>query len=475
MAEEKTTQQETQVELLSYDPFVVVVDVLRHWYLIVAAVLIAAQAAYVYTEMRYRPQYTTTTTFVVTMQESNATVYQNLSATTNLAGVFSEVLNSSLLRKLVVQTPGCERFDGSITAAAVAETNLLTMRVTDDDPRTAFLATQAIIEHHGEVSERIMGNIVLEVLQHPKVPTAPSNPMRARSNAKRAAVMAGVALCALLILTAAMRDTVRSAEEAASKLDCRVLGEVRHEKKKRTLRTLLRKNKSGILITNPLTTFSYTEKMRTLRRKIEQHLPAGGNVVMVTSALENEGKSTVVANLALMLARKRKRVLLIDCDMRKPACYKILGVNWQGGGPAEAAAGKAKPEELVVPYAEGQTLDLLLGAQSARSPAELCASEGMAALIAWAKQNYDCVLIDTPPMSAGADAECLADLVDASVLIVRQNWAEAKHLLGVVDVLHEARSKFIGVILTDCWTSALSEQSGYGYGYGYGHYGKYGK
>lgn len=476
MAEERTTQRDTKVELISYDPIVIVLDVLRRWYLIAAVALMAALAVYVATGMTYRAQYTTTTTFVVTLQESNSTVYQNLSTTTNLATVFSEVFNSSLLRKLVVETPGCEKFDGKIVTSAVAETNLLTMRVTDDDPRTAFLATRAIIDRHHEVSEQIMGNIVLEVLQSPRVPTTPSNSMRARSNAKRVAVLAAVAICALLIFASATRDSVRSAEEAEKKLDCRVLGEVRHERKYRTLRTVLRHKKTSILITDPLTTFAYTEKIRTLRRRIEQHLPAGGKTLVITSALENEGKSTVVANLALAFARKRKRVLLIDCDMRKPALYKILGIRQRENAVADVVMGQASAEERIVSISKAKTLDLLLGGQSVRGSADLCSADGMAALITWAKEHYDYVLIDTPPMSAGVDAECLTELSDASVLIVRQNVADAKHLQSAIDALQATHAKFIGCILNDCWAFGLSERSGYGYGYGYyGRYGKYGK
>ena len=79
-------------------------------------------------------------------------------------------------------------------------------------------------------------------------------------------------------------------------------------------------------------------------------------------------------------------------------------------------------------------------------------------------------------MSAGVDAECLSELSDASVLIVRQNVADAKHLQSVIDALQATHAKFIGCILNDCWAFGLSERSGYGYGYGYyGRYGKYGK
>ena len=414
MAEEKMTAQDEQIELLSFDPIVAVLDVLRRWYLIAAVALIAAMGVYTVTELTYEPQYSTETTFVVSMQESSASVFQNLSATSNLATMFSEVLNSSLLRKTVNESLAPEQFNGRIEAAAIAETNLLTMRVTASDPRIAFLATQAIIDHHREVSYQVMGDIVLEVLQQPRVPGAPSNPMRALGNAKRAALYSAIGMCALLAAVSVMRDTVRSAQEARRKLDCRVLAEIRHERKYRTLRALLRHKKTSILITNPLTSFSYTETIRTLRRKIEQHMPDGGKTVLVTSVLENEGKSTVAVNLALSLAQKHQRVLLLDCDLRKPACCKILDLAWIGSGTADAARGITEAQKAVRAYGEGRSLDLLLEVRSVHGSAEIAASDSMAALIAWAKAHYDVVILDTPPMSAGPDAECLAELADAA-------------------------------------------------------------
>lgn len=476
MTDEKRTVQGEQLELLSFDPAVVLLDVLRRWYLILAAALLAFMAAYVVAEQTYEPQYTTSTTFVVSMQQSSATVYQNLSATSSLATMFSQVLNSSLLRGIVNESLAPARFEGSITATAIAETNLLTMRVTAGDPCTAFLATRAVIERHSEVSYQVMGDIVLEVLQQPTVPTAPSNPLNAASLAKKMALLAAAATALAIGVYFALRDSVRSAAEARRKLDCRVLAELRHERKYHTLRVLLRHKKSSILITSPLTSFGYSETVRTLRRKVEQHMPEGGRVILVTSALENEGKSTVAVNLAFSLAQKRRRVLLLDGDLRKPACAKILELPWRGGGTVAAARGEIAPAEAVQPYAEGMTLELLLEGRASRASAEVAASEGMAALIAWARAHYDYVVLDTPPMLAGPDAECLADLADASMLIVRQGQADTQLLSNALEVLHAARAKLLGVVLNNCYASLLTEQGGYGYGkYGrYGGYGKYG-
>ena len=168
MADKTEMQNQEPISLLSFDPIVPLLDVLRRWYLIAAIALIAALAAYAGTEFLYQPQYTASTTFVVSMQGSSSSVYQNLTATTNLAATFSEVLNSSFLRKSVVQALGTGSFNGRIEASAIEETNLLTVRVTDSSPRTAFLATRAIIDNHAELTRQIMGDVILEVLQDRK-------------------------------------------------------------------------------------------------------------------------------------------------------------------------------------------------------------------------------------------------------------------------------------------------------------------
>ena len=364
--QEKKENQSEQVSLFSFDLITVVRDVLKRWYLIVAAVLLAAMAAYTVTQLLYKPAYTTNTTFVVSVQDSSGTVYQNLSATSNLASVFSEVLNSSILRSKILAQLDMRSFDGTISAEAIAETNLLTLRVTASDPRTAFLVTRSIIENHASVSYQVLGDTVLEVLQAPVVPTAPSNPMNAASNLKKAAVLAALGMIVLLAAMSYSKDVVRSKQEAEKKLGCRVLAEIHHEKKHKTLRSRIRRKKTSVLITNPTISFSFVETFRKLRRRVEQHMPKGGNVLLITSVLENEGKSTVAVNLALTMAKKGKRILLIDCDMRKPACHKILEVNWHGDGTADVATGRT-PLESAVLHSERTGLYMLLERRKLRN------------------------------------------------------------------------------------------------------------
>lgn len=479
MAQENRDNQIEQIELFSFDPIVVVLDVLKRWYLILTAVILAGMAVYVGSELMYTPNYKTTTTFVVTVRDSASSVYQNLNATSSLAEVFSEVLNSSLLREVVLKDLELPAFDGTIQASAVTDSNLLMLYVTGHDPRTTFLVTRSIIENHDSVSYQVMGDIILEVLQEPVVPVAPTNPLNPVGNMKKAMILVGAAMCVLLGALSFMRDAVRSKQEAEKKLDCRILGELHHEHKVKNLNMLFKRKKSSILITSPSTSFSFAERIRKLRRRIEQHIPEGGKTILVTSVLENEGKSTVAVNLALSLAQKHKKVLLIDCDLRKPACYKILEQDWRNASTSDVANGKAELMDCVAVYGQEKALSLLLERKGVKNSTEVISSAGMVKLIMDARENFDYVIIDTPPMAVAPDAEGLLELVDASVLVVRQNAAPTKMLNSALDTLHSVEAKLLGCVLNNMASSVLTDQSSYGYGYrysyGYGGYGKYGR
>ena len=137
-----------QSGLLSFDPIVLIQDVAKRWLLIILVAAIVGVGTYIKIDSDYKPVYQSTTTFVVTTHSSSSTVYSNLSSTTTLASMFTDLLNSSILRKTILAEIGATSFDGNIDARVVAETNLLTVNVTASDPRTAFMVSQAIIDHH---------------------------------------------------------------------------------------------------------------------------------------------------------------------------------------------------------------------------------------------------------------------------------------------------------------------------------------
>ena len=475
MAKEEQKEFRTkETSLFSFEPTVVVQDVARHWLVVLIIALVIGVAAYILTDMSYTPIYQTSATLVVTTRGSSATVYNNLSSTTSLAAVFDEVLNSSVFRRIIQQEAGINGFSGQISASAVADTNLLMVSVSDSNPRTAFLMIRAILENHQSLTEQIVGEVVLEVLQAPSVPSYPSNSVNPASTMKKAMILSAAAACAVLAWISITRDAVRSDTEARNKLDCQYMGQVPHERKYKTLLSFLRHRKTSVLISNPLTSFRFVETISKLRRRIERRM-GDRKVLMITSLLENEGKSTVAVNLAMALAKKKRKVLLIDCDLHKPACTTLLEHKWSGFGVRDVLNGQAEPKDAIT--VEGSSgLYMMLEKKGGRDSGDLVASENMRNLLDWARSEFDVVILDLPPISAVTDAVAMADLADCSLLVVRQNAALAPALNKAIASLERGKAKMLGCVLNNVYeTTLFSGQGNGGYGYGYGKYGRYGK
>ena len=210
--------------LLHYDPIVIVRDVGRRWLLILTAVVLFTCCAYIYSDSTYTPQYTTSATVVVTARDSDGTVFSNLSSATSLAGVFGTLLSSSTMQSIILDEVGIPYFDGTIRASVLPDTNLILLNVTSADPRTAFLVMRAVLEHHDVVTAEVIGNIVVETLVLPTVPTSPSNGSGVLSRVKRVVVLSTIGMVVLLGVLSYLRDSVRSRTEAENKLNCWCLG-----------------------------------------------------------------------------------------------------------------------------------------------------------------------------------------------------------------------------------------------------------
>ena len=469
---EKTNELHTTVSgLLPFDPIVLVRDVVKRWLIILLAALMVGVGTYIVKDASYVPVYKTNTVFVVTTRGSSTTIYNNLTSTSSVASLFTELMNSSIMRKNVMAQMGVSSLDATISTSVIPNTNLLTMTVSSSDPRTAFLTAQTLIETHETLTYTVVDGILMEVLQYPTVPLRPVNSAGGMGAMKQAAMLTAAVTAVGIAIFSFMRNAVRSGSEVQQKLDCTYLGQIPHEKKSKTIAARFKRKKTSILIDNPVTSFQYVETIRKLRRRVEQHM-GNRKVLMVTSLLENEGKSTVAANLALSLAQKHNRVLLIDCDLRKPACHNILEHKQFTSGIKEVLQGKANLADAVLRH-QSTRLYLLLAKKGDQSSGDLIAADRMRILLDWARKNFDYVILDLPPMAAAADAEAMTALADASIIVVRQNEAVAPALNKAIAALEGRNAKLLGCVLNNVHSSRISSGGGYGYGYGYGKYHKY--
>ena len=209
-----------------------------------------------------------------------------------------------------------------------------------------------------------------------------------------------------------------------------------------------------------------SEQFRTVRTNIEF---AGAaldrcQVVMFTSSAMSEGKSTVSANVAVTWAQAGKKVLLIDADLRRPtihATFRTLNID----GVTTILIGKdeagAVVEETFV-----DNLSVITSGPIPPNPSELLNSKRMANLLNWARENYDIIVLDTPPVLAVSDVQVLVPKTDGVDVVANMGKTLKGDLRRTVEVLKLANAKILGSVER---VKAKHGDRGYGYGYGYGY------
>lgn len=448
------------------------------WAVVMAAIIVGS-CAFVCVSVLYEPQYQTKTTFVVSEKNGGSSVYSNLSAAKNMAAAFSQLLSSDVMRTRIAGELGARPEAGSIQAVVIEETNLLEMTVTASSPREAYLITRSVLNNYEDISSTVLANVSLDILQQPTIPTSPVNSSGARRTALMAAAAAAAISTALICVAAYLRDTVKTVDEVESMLDTRLLGTVYHERKNKSLREALKRKKKSVVITDPTMGFAFVETFKKLRTRVEYLMRRNNaKVLMVTSVMENEGKSTVAVNIALAMNRKRKSVIIIDADMKKPAIHKILEYqDSEYASVSELVAGKAKLRDALL-MDKTHRLGLILGRGGTDNSTELISGPNMRRLIEQAKKNMDMVIIDTPPLSASPDAECVAELADAAILVVKQDQTPVRILNDAIDSINSSNAVLLGCVFNNVRTADLNESYDYGgsgkYGYNKRSYGRYG-
>ncbi len=204
---------------------------------------------------------------------------------------------------------------------------------------------------------------------------------------------------------------------------------------------------SLITISNPRSPVS--EAYRTLRTNLEfSSLDKPIRSMVVTSAAPEEGKSTTLANLAVAIAQAGKKVILVDCDLRRPSLQKIFNarntVGFTDMMRDDALLKKPPLQETTVP-----DLRLLVSGTIPPNPAELLASKRMDEVIATLLKNADMVLFDAPPVVAVTDAAVLSSKVDAALLVVSAGKTKRDHAKKAKALLDKVNARLIGTVLNN--------------------------
>ena len=288
----------------------------------------------------------------------------------------------------------------------------------------------------------------------------------------------------LAFLWEALDTRVRTAEDIAHRLGLPFLGRLPAPSRK------LQKENRLVMLAEPWG--PHAEPFRMLRTNLDfARLDGETRTIMVTSAVELEGKSTTIANLAVALARSGQKVILVDLDLRRPFLDRFFDL---GGVPGltEVALGRASLEDALAPIivdgAEGRgggvstafdrlqvqgdgkgsadrgSLHVLASGPIPPDPGEFVGTQRLAKILAELRERADVVLIDAPPLLRVGDTMTLSSHVDALVVITRMNVVRRHMLAELRRLLEAAPATKLGFVLT-----GAEDEQGYGYGYGSGY------
>lgn len=442
----------------------------KFWYVILILMILGMGAMFGYRYVNYVPMYRASASFTVrtvddVLDNEVNTAYgffYDKNTADQIEKTFPYILSSGILQKRLCEQLDTAYVNGAVSAQVIAASNLVTLSVTSQDKEDARKILDAVIVVYPEVAEYVLGEIEFEFLNMPELQDGPVN----RPSWKKAlavGALAGIALgMGLVLIYALLRKTIRNEEDLKNTLNTTFLGMLPELKEKRVLITKPGKKKSR-----------YQEDLYSIQNRVDYLMKKDGQkVLLVTSTEPSEGKTTVAVNLALAMAQRGQKVLLIDGDMRKPDIQKYFEISRSRKTIVNVLRNEFSVSEAAVRL--GDTgIYILKGGKPVSNPTAVINSRGMKHLIEQARAFADVVIIDAPPAGILADAAHYYEHADSVLMVIRQDWAHQSRILDAVQDFPGQGEKLLGCVINMAKTGFASYGYGYSsYGYGY-RYGKY--
>ncbi len=526
------------------DTFSEYAGLLWHWaWLLVLCAILAGGTAYFVSSYQTPVYQASTLVMIDAAPNTQAVTYTTLTTSEQLMGTYAKVLTTTPMLEGVAKRLGLPAFpeSASITVQPINNTQLMTVQVQDTDPiRAALLANTLVQVFSDQIqadqrlryagsekgledqlaslkqqiqdttdrlaalnsatgSQAEQDQLQLALTQYrqsytsilqsyqqiklaeaqsssgiiqkdPAVPEAAPVKPRPVQNAILAALVGLMLAVGTVFLIEYLDDTIRDPEEITRRWGVPVLGTiVNYKHDKDSLVTALQPR-------SPI-----TEAFRSLRTNLQfNDFASGAFSLLVVSPSPGDGKTTVAANLACVMAQMGRKVVAVDADLRRPRLHKLFQLTNRVGltnkliHPAESFDGYLKQTET-------PNLQVMTSGNLPPNPAELLGSEKMAELTGQLAGMFDVTILDSPPILLVTDALALATRVNGVIVVVKPSITKRKNLKRVFEQFHQVRANILGVVFNDVKINSSHYHSYGGYYYsqkysqGYQHSDKDGK
>ena len=471
---------------ISFEFHSIIRDVIRNFWIIICAGLVGIMGTFVMNNLVYTPTYRADASLIINSAAGKANAAAALTQSIQIAKIYEKVFVQDSVKEKVSEYLGLEEFDGTVTAAVNEGTNIMELTVKASSPSLAYRELCGILAVYPEFTDSLFDNGAVSILKMPAVPKSPTNVVSSAGLTRNALLASAVGFAAIVGLSV-LRNTVKSENDFNSKINSKLLATIPHEIKRMSFKDKIKGKKQSIIISENIgISLKFVESFNKLVAKMQfMHHKFGYRIFCVTSYDENEGKSTIAANIAIALAEKGKNVALIDMDVKKPALHKVLSLPYKEGTEfGDLLSGKIEPSKYrFVRYKRSKLIVGINEKQHNEYP-EWFHNNRLSKIFQTMCNDVDYIIIDTAPVSVDSSASSIAAVCDATMLVVRTDIAYADALNDTIQTLSSTGANVVGCILNDCYNppSLINQmgvdESGYsGVGihrYG-GHYGNYSK
>jgi capsular exopolysaccharide synthesis family protein len=297
----------------------------------------------------------------------------------------------------------------------------------------------------------------ITVIDRAEVPLAPISPRRSKTSLL--GLLAGIVIgCVLAFIFESIDDRLRTSEEVENASTLPSLAAIPHiavsppsrkngDKEAEATR-VLQTQQNLITLWDPKS--NGAEAYRSLRSSLLlSSIDNPPRVIVITSSFPSEGKTTTALNLAIALAQRGERVLLVDADLRRGSLYRVFGLPNQGFGLSTVLSQPDEHLEIPAPFPELPTLHVLPTGPRPPNPAEMLSSQRLNEQMRQWTQQFDRVVIDTAPLLAVSDTQALAVRSDAVILVARAGVTRKRALVRARDLLWRVNAPLAGVVVND--------------------------
>lgn len=447
------------------------VTVRRRWKVVVLVLLACLGIAALYT-WQATPQYSSSARLFVSTSPSDTTdAYQgNLYASQRVNSYRDLVTGRQLADRVSEElgsgdsAPDPERLRSQVTATVVPETVILEISATSSNAEYARDVAQTYAEELTDLVEEIESpargrrNALIQatIVDDAQVSTDPVSPQPVR-NMALAGVLGLLLGLGLAVVRELLDTTIKSEDDVSEITGVPILGRVLDD------RSAHEDAAQALTLATP-----WSEAFRVLRTNMQYvDIDHDQKVVVMTSPLPAEGKSTTATGLAITMAQAGQRVALVEADLRRPMMAQRLGID-DTVGTTTVLIGKVSLDEALAPY-QDTGLQVLTSGPVPPNPSELLQSTAMEKLLSELRDRFDVVILDAPPLLPVTDAAVLSAQADGAVIVLRFGKTGKDELAQAIQRLETVDARNLGVVVNRAPGRRAGSGYGYGYGYGYGH------